>query len=70
MSKELVEIVRCENCIHRPINHEDIYLIVPPQNSHGDEDYTCPCLNPDDERYSWYPSDKWFCAEGEARDEK
>ena len=61
MSKELVEVVRCKNCIHRPIKGEedDVRDITyPPENSRGYEDYTCPCLNGDDE---------WFCAEGEAK---
>lgn len=66
-SKELVEIVRCKNCIHRPIKGEDTHDIDPPQNSRGYVDYTCPCLNEDDYWYSWYPSDEWFCANGEVK---
>ena len=69
MSKELVEIVRCKNCIHRPIKGEDTHDIDPPKDSRGYEDYTCPCLNEDDYWYSWYPSDEFFCAEGEAKGE-
>lgn len=66
MSKELVEIVRCKNCIHRPTFGEGIRSINPPEDSRGDEDYTCPCLNEDDPWYSWCPLDEWFCADGEA----
>lgn len=69
MSKELVEIVRCKNCIHRPIKGEDTHDIDPPQNSRGYKDYTCPCLNEDDYWYSWYPSNEWFCPRGEAKGE-
>lgn len=72
MGKELVEIVRCKNCIHRPIRDEDTLdnnNVNPPKDSHGYEDYTCPCLNEDDGWYSWYPSDDWFCADGEAKGE-
>lgn len=70
MGKELVEIIRCKNCIHRPIQGENgVHDINPAKDSRGDEDYTCPCLNGTDYWYSWYPSDDWFCAEGESKDE-
>lgn len=65
--KELVEIVRCKNCIHRPIKGEDTHDIDPPKDSRGYGDYTCPCLNEDDYWYSWYPSDDWFCPKGEVK---
>lgn len=42
MSKELVEIVRCKNCIHRPIKGEGVHDIDPPKDSRGDNDYACP----------------------------
>ena len=58
MSKELVEIVRCKNCVHRP--DKDGY---PPE-----DDYLCPCVNPGDEYYSYCPEDDWFCAEGEEKE--
>ena len=49
MSKKLVEIVRCKNCIHRPIKGKDVLdILVPPKDSRGYEDYACPCLNEDD----------------------
>lgn len=64
------EIVRCKNCIHRPIKGEGIHDIDPPLDSRRYADYTCPCLNEDDYWYSWYPSDDWFCANGEAKEAK
>lgn len=67
MSKELVEVVRCKDCIHRPIS-EDVTTF-PPKDSEGNNDWSCPCLNEDDYWYSWRPSDNWFCAEGEAKGE-
>ena len=68
MSKELVEVVRCKDCIHRPIkDSEEIHNVCPPLDNHRYEDYTCPCLNEDDGWYSWCPSDEWFCAEGKAK---
>lgn len=73
MSKELTEIVRCKNCIHRPVKvgrDENRDITYPPEDSRGYKDFTCPCLNEDDYWYSWYPSDEWFCAEGEAKGEK
>lgn len=70
MSKELVEIVRCKNCIHRPIKGEEgVHDTDPPKDSRGYEDNTCPCLC-DDYWYSWYPSDEWFCPEGESREQE
>jgi len=71
MNKELVEIVRCKNCVHRPIKSEDTHNIFPPKDGRGFGfgDYTCPCLNEDDYYYSWYPSDEWFCANGKAKGE-
>lgn len=70
MSKELVEIVRCKDCLHRPIKYgeDDIHDINPPLDSRGWDDYTCPCLNEDDYWYSWYPSDDWYCAAGEEKE--
>ena len=65
--RELVEIVRCKNCVHRPVNDEEDPHGVMPRNR---GDYTCPCLNSDDYWYSWYPSDEWYCAEGEAKGEE
>lgn len=70
MNKELVEIVRCKNCIHRPIKGEGAHDINPPRDGSYYGDYTCPCLNAGDYWYSWYPSDDWFCANGESKGEE
>lgn len=57
---DIVEIVRCKYCKHRPTQtepgKEGFTLEFP--------DYICPCQC-DDGFYSWYPSDDWFCAYGE-----
>jgi len=56
------EIVRCKDCKHRPVKTKD-------DKGRSDlefPDYKCPCQC-DDYYYSWYPSDDWFCAEGEKR---
>ena len=69
MAKELVEIVRCKNCIHRPIKaNSHLHDINPPLDSRGWDDYTCPCLNEDDYWYSWCPPDDWYCADGEEKE--
>ena len=65
--KDLVEVVRCKNCKHRPkepnfetyVNGFDIEF---PEGS------KCPCRCADDKYYSWYPEDDWFCANGAPRD--
>lgn len=54
------QIVRCEDCKHRPTK-DSVGLLDFPDND-------CPCQNPDDSWYSWYPSDNWFCADGEGKD--
>ena len=66
MNRELVEIVRCKNCIHRPIVDPDrLRGVDPPKNIMGWDDYTCPCLNEEDGWYSWNPGDDFFCKYGE-----
>lgn len=64
--RDCVEVVRCKDCKHRPIDNRGI----------GD-DYTnfaiefpddcCPCQR-DDGWYNRYPPDNWFCADGERKD--
>ena len=53
-------VVRCKDCKHRPI--------MPDDHTNGFDlefpDGKCPCQC-DDGWYSWYPSDDWFCADGE-----
>ena len=61
---DLVEVVRCKDCKHKPIasgvNHEVITF--------PEEDYKCPCRC-EDFWYSWMPDDNWFCGNGERKDE-
>ena len=57
---EVVEVVRCKDCKHRPdgtgVNHD---LEFP--------DDRCPCKC-EDYWYSWKPDDNWFCGNGERRE--
>ena len=57
------ELVRCKDCKHRPKQTK-------PPKTHGcsivfPEGSRCPCQCEDDEYCSWYPSDDWFCPNGE-----
>lgn len=67
--KNGIDIVRCKECIHRPIKEDadgDDYgfnLIEP-----NDGDERCPCLV-DDGWYSWMPPDNFFCGYGEREGE-
>lgn len=55
------EIVRCEDCKHRPYKSED-------QQGFGVEfpDEICPCQC-EDGWYNWRPDDDWFCANADMR---
>lgn len=60
------ELVRCKDCKHRPKKpnfetYESGFDLEFPEGS------KCPCRCCDDEWYSWYPDDEWFCADGERR---
>ena len=57
---DMVQVVRCKDCKHRPIKPNDY------ENGFDLEfpDGKCPCQC-DDGWYSWYPKDDWFCADGE-----
>ena len=63
--KETVQVVRCRYCKHRPIGTGVNHDVQAPTDGDDYYDYTCPCLNQDDNWYSWMPSDEWFCANGE-----
>ena len=56
---DVVEVVRCRECIHRPsgtgVNHDVKF-----------PDDACPCQCPDP-WYSWVPPDDWYCASGERK---
>ena len=65
--KDMVEVVRCKDCKHRPKEpnfktFENGFDIEFPEGS------KCPCQCSGDEYYSWYPEDDWFCADGERRE--
>ena len=69
---EAVEVVRCKDCKHRPHiekaitrYRQEIEVCAPMVD--GREDYSCMCLNPDNDYFSWMPDDNWFCADGERR---
>jgi hypothetical protein len=59
---DAVPVVRCRDCIHRPIGDPCEHDVQPPKEN----DYRCPCLCEDD-WYSWIPADDWFCANGERK---
>ena len=61
------ELVRCKDCKHRP---KLLVTDIEDMESGFDlqfPDYKCTCRNDDDDWYSWYPSDDWFCAYGERK---
>ena len=59
-------IVRCKDCKHRPIQKDQgIYIPIDPDLMC--EDYTCPCLNPDDSGFNYVPDDDFFCGHGEVK---
>ena len=55
------ELIRCKDCKHRPIKNLELEQILEFPDS------VCPCQNTDDDHYSWYPADDWYCADGERR---
>ena len=59
---DAVPVVRCKDCIHRPIGDSCKHDVQPPKEN----DYRCPCLCEDD-WYSWTPTDDWFCGNGERK---
>ena len=56
---DVVPVVRCKECKHRPKHDGPNRLIFP--------DEICPCQC-DDWYYNWMPSDDWFCADGERKE--
>lgn len=68
---DVVEVVRCKNCKHRPVvvNPSRPYgfgLAGPGSDPFG-RDETCPYLC-DDGYYNRMPDDDWFCNFGEVKD--
>lgn len=59
---DAVPVVRCKDCIHRPIGDPCKHNVQPPKEN----DYRCPCIC-EDGWYSWTPTDDWFCGNGERK---
>lgn len=57
---DVVEVVRCRECIHRPsgtgVNHDVKF-----------PDGVCPCQRPEPWN-CWFPNDDWYCANGKRKD--
>lgn len=62
---DMVEVVRCKDCKHRPYSTE-------PGKTYGltieAPDGRCPCYNEDDGWYSWVPDNEFFCFYGERKE--
>ena len=60
---DAVEVVRCKDCIHKPVGYTPMMKI---QFGFDFPDDRCPCRrdNPD---YSYMPDDDFFCAYGERK---
>ena len=62
---DVVEVVRCKDCKHRPYSTE-------PGKTYGltieAPDDRCPCYNEDDGWYSWVPDNEFFCFYGERKE--
>lgn len=64
---DAVPIVRCVDCKHRP-KEPNWETFVDGSDLEFPEGSKCPCKCSDNEFYSWYPADDWFCRNGERRD--
>ena len=68
-TSDVVEVVRCKDCVHRPEAHDGVTSgvgVEPPRDDEGWHDDTCPYLCGD----PWYnemPDDNWFCHLGERK---
>ena len=58
--------VRCKDCIHRPQwKNRELY---PPGywgDNEADIDWTCPLIDRNELRNSWYMDDDFYCPKGE-----
>lgn len=66
---DVVEVVRCRDCKHRPVVTDESHpygfgLACPKEGAY--QDVTCPYLC-DDGYYNRMPADGWYCADGERR---
>lgn len=57
-TKTMRSLVHCKDCKHRPVKLSDGITLVFPDDE-------CP-YKAEDNDYSFYPDDLWFCANGEA----
>lgn len=65
---DVVEVVRCRDCKHRPIKG-DGNIVYAPNDINGWDDETCPCIC-EDCYYNWMPEDDFFCKRGERRNDE
>jgi len=69
MVGEFVVVVRCKDCIHRPVPVEGRpYWYKPPKGEYSfwREDLTCPYTDDTwDHEFTEMPEDYWFCVHGE-----
>ena len=61
---DVVEVVRCKDCKHKPNGYTDDDVLRYPNFPH-EENNPCPCQVYEDEWYSWIPNDDFYCGYGE-----
>lgn len=54
---DVVKVVRCKDCKHRPYEDANGNPVFP--------DDVCPCQCSEDPYYGWNPPSDWFCPKGE-----
>ena len=64
---DVVEVVRCKDCKHKPNGYTDDDVLRYPNFPH-EENNPCPCQVYEDEWYSWIPNDDFYCSYGERAD--
>lgn len=67
-SADVVEVVRCNECIHKPNGYTDDDVLRYPNFPH-EENNPCPCQVYEDKWYSWIPNDDFYCSYGERKDD-
>lgn len=65
---DVVEVVRCKDCKHKPNGYTDDDVLRYPNFPH-EENNPCPCQVYEDEWYSWIPNDDFYCSYGEREEE-
>ena len=61
---DVVEVVRCKDCKHKPNGYTDDDVLRYPNFPH-EENNPCPCQVYEDKWYSWIPNDDFYCSYGE-----